>query len=316
MNKGMAKHVVQALKILKELGLPRAQQNERSSLFLLALINLTPEKKWCNADSPLIGITPIKDWIAEHYGKTFKPNSCETVRCQTMHQFVAAGVAIYNSDKPSRPVNSPDAGYQIAPEALVLLKTFGSKTWNSQLKLFLSHRETLAYQYAMPRKLEQISVRMKNGKTISLISGKHNALIKKIVEEFGRRFVPYGVLVYVGDTGKKWGFFDDKLLSELGVTVNSHGKMPDVILYCPKRKWLILVEAVTCRGPVDGKRYAELARLFTGSKVGIVYVTAFPDRSIMGRFLGEIAWKTEAWVADAPTLLIHFNGSRFLGPYN
>ncbi len=316
MNKGMAKHVVQALKILKELGLPRAQQNERSSLFLLALINLTPEKKWCNADSPLIGITPIKDWIAEHYGKTFKPNSCETVRCQTMHQFVAAGVAIYNSDKPSRPVNSPDAGYQIAPEALVLLKTFGSKTWNSQLKLFLSHRETLAYQYAMPRKLEQISVRMKNGKTISLISGKHNALIKKIVEEFGRRFVPYGVLVYVGDTGKKWGFFDDKLLSELGVTVNSHGKMPDVILYCPKRKWLILVEAVTCRGPVDGKRYAELARLFTGSKVGIVYVTAFPDRSIMGRFLGEIAWKTEAWVADAPTHLIHFNGSRFLGPYN
>ena len=316
MNKGMAKHVVQALKILKELGLPRAQQNERSSLFLLALINLTPEKKWCNADSPLIGITPIKDWIAEHYGKTFKPNSCETVRCQTMHQFVAAGVALYNSDKPSRPVNSPDAGYQIAPEALVLLKTFGSKTWNSQLKLFLSHRETLAYQYAMPRKLEQISVRMKNGKTISLISGKHNALIKKIVEEFGRRFVPYGVLVYVGDTGKKWGFFDDKLLSELGVTVNSHGKMPDVILYCPKRKWLILVEAVTCRGPVDGKRYAELARLFTGSKVGIVYVTAFPDRSIMGRFLGEIAWKTEAWVADAPTHLIHFNGSRFLGPYN
>ena len=156
---------------------------------------------------------------------------------------------------------------------------------------------------------------MKDGKTISLISGKHNALIKKIVEEFGRRFVPYGVLVYVGDTGKKWGFFDDKLLSELGVTVNSHGKMPDVILYCPKRKWLILVEAVTCRGPVDGKRHAELARLFTGSKVGIVYVTAFPDRSIMGRFLGEIAWETEAWVADSPAHLIHFNGSRFLGPY-
>ena len=316
MRKGMAKHVVQALEIIKELGLSHAQQNERSSLFLLALINLTPEKKWCNADSPLIGITPIQDWIAEHYGKTYKPNSCEIGRCQTMHQFVAAGVALYNSGKPFRPDNSPDAVYQIAPEALKLLKTFGSKAWNSQLKLFLSHRETLAYQYAMPRKLEQISVRMKDGKTISLISGKHNALIKKIVEEFGRRFVPYGVLVYVGDTGKKWGYFDDKLLSELGVTVNSHGKMPDVILYCPKRKWLILVEAVTCRGPVDGKRHAELARLFTGSKVGIVYVTAFPDRSIMGRFLGEIAWKTEAWVADAPTHLIHFNGSRFLGPYN
>ena len=30
----------------------------------------------------------------------------------------------------------------------------------------------------------------------------------------------------------------------------------------------------------------------------------------------EIAWETEVWVADAPSHLIHFNGVRFLGPYN
>lgn len=35
----------------------------------------------------------------------------------------------------------------------------------------------------------------------------------------------------------------------------------------------------------------------------------------MGRYLGEIAWETEVWVADAPSHLIHFNGVRFLGPY-
>jgi hypothetical protein len=44
-------------------------------------------------------------------------------------------------------------------------------------------------------------------------------------------------------------------------------------------------------------------------------VTAFPNRAIMGRYLGEIAWETEVWVADAPSHLIHFNGVRFLGPY-
>lgn len=315
MSDGMAKHVVQALKIIKALGLPRAQQNERSALSLLALIDLTPKKKWCNASSRPIGITPIMEWMAEHYGKAYKPNTRETVRRQTMHQFVDAGIAIYNPDKPSRPVNSPDAVYQIAPEALELLKTFGSKAWAPQVVLFLSQKETLAHKYAMPRTFEQFPVRMKDGTTISLSPGKHSALIKKIVEEFGSRFVPDGVLVYAGDTGEKWGYFDDKLLSELGVKVNSHGKMPDAILYCPKRKWLILVEAVTSHGPVDGKRHAELARLFAGSKAGIVYVTAFPDRSIMGRYLGSIAWETEVWVADAPTHLIHFNGSRFLGPY-
>jgi hypothetical protein len=26
-------------------------------------------------------------------------------------------------------------------------------------------------------------------------------------------------------------------------------------------------------------------------------------------------WETEVWVAGSPTHLIHFNGERFLGPY-
>jgi adenine-specific DNA-methyltransferase len=63
------------------------------------------------------------------------------------------------------------------------------------------------------------------------------------------------------------------------------------------------------------KTHDELARLFARSSAGLVYVTAFPNRAIMGRYLGEIAWETEVWVADAPSHLIHFNGERFLGPY-
>jgi hypothetical protein len=55
--------------------------------------------------------------------------------------------------------------------------------------------------------------------------------------------------------------------------------------------------------------------LFAGSSAGLVYVTAFPNHAIMSRYLGEIAWETEVWVADAPSHLIHFNGERFLGPY-
>jgi len=76
-----------------------------------------------------------------------------------------------------------------------------------------------------------------------------------------------------------------------------------------------LVEAVTSHGPVDGKRHAELAELFAGATAGLVYVTAFPNRTILRRYLSEIAWETEVWVADAPSHLIHFNGERFLGPY-
>jgi type II restriction enzyme len=91
--------------------------------------------------------------------------------------------------------------------------------------------------------------------------------------------------------------------------------MPDVVLYFSEKDWLILIESVTSHGPVDGKRHEELAQLFANSSAGLVYVTAFPDRAIMRKYLGDIAWETEVWVADAPTHLIHFNGVRFLGPY-
>lgn len=87
-----------ALQIIISLGLPRGQQNERSALCLLALLNLTPDKTWADAEAPLMGITPIMNWIRDYYGKDYKPNTRETVRRQTMHQFVAAGLALYMYD--------------------------------------------------------------------------------------------------------------------------------------------------------------------------------------------------------------------------
>jgi len=304
-----------AKSILMALGLPRGQQNERSALCLLALLDLKPGGKWSKAQNPLIGITPMMDWIREHYRKDYAPNSRETVRRQTMHQFVDAGIALYNPDKPDRAVNSPAAVYQIEPLALSLIRSFGTKGWHDNLTKYLSENQTLAAKYASERKQSLLPVQVAPGKTIALSPGEHSELIRKIIEDFGGRFVPGGVLIYAGDTGDKWGYFDAPLLGELGVVVDAHGKMPDVVLHYPAKNWLVLVESVTSHGPVDGKRHEELARLFSGSTAGLVYVTAFPNRATMSRYLGEIAGETEVWVADSPSHLIHFNGERFLGPY-
>ena len=105
------------------------------------------------------------------------------------------------------------------------------------------------------------------------------------------------MLIYAGDMGEKFGYFDAVLLSKLGVAVDTHGKMPDVLLYYPERNWLLLIESVTSHGPVDAKRHAELSRQFANATAGPVYVTAFPNRTIMSRYLGKIAWETEVWVA-------------------
>ncbi len=305
-----------ALTIIEFMGLPRAQINERSALTLLSLLDLRPDRVWKDSATPLMGITPMMDWMRVHHGKEYAPNTRETIRRQTMHQFVEAGIALYNPDDPKRAVNSPKAVYQIEPHFVAALRTYGTDAWASEIADFKKRQQSLVERYAAEREQNRIPVTTTDGKSLSLSAGEHSELIRDIIEDFGARFVPGGKLVYAGDTGVKWGYFDEKLLAGLKVDPGSHGKMPDVILYDEKRNWLLLIESVTSHGPVDGKRHDELTRLFSSSSAGLVYVTAFPNRAIMGRYLGEIAWETEVWVADAPSHLIHFNGDRYLGPHD
>jgi hypothetical protein len=106
------------------------------------------------------------------------------------------------------------------------------------------------------------------------------------------------------------------ILNDLGLPKQQQNrKMPDVVVYYSEKNWLVLIEAVTSHGPVNPKRRRELKALFSGSMAGIVFVTAFLDRKAMVKYLNDISWETEVWIAESPTHLIHFNGERFLGPY-
>ncbi|MBI3902060.1 MAG: restriction endonuclease [Nitrosomonadales bacterium] len=310
------KRIEEALDVLRQLGMPNEQLNDRTAICLLALLDLPKTKEWKDASDPMLGIRAILDFAREKLGHNYAENTRESIRKYSVKQLVAAGVLLHNPDKPDRAVNSSDNCYQVEPNALSLFRKFGTKAWKKALLNYSETRQTLADQFAQHRDMQRIPVVIKHGHQIKLSAGKHSDLIRAIIEEFIPRFVPGGELVYVGDTGTKWGYFDDKLLHALGVKVGSHGKMPDVVIYHRKKNWLILVEAVASSGPVDGIRHAELSDLFKASTAGLVYVTAFPDRGeIMRKFLSVVAWETEVWCASDPTHLIHFNGIRFLGPY-
>lgn len=305
----------QALKVLRDLDMPRTQINDRSALCLLALLDLTPRRAWSESLAPLIGITPIMDWVRQNYRKGYAPNTRETFRRQTMHQFIQAGIAHYNPDLPNRPVNSPAAVYQITPECLAVVRSVGTRRYRSAVAEFLTNRGSLAQRYAMEREMAKVPLLLTAGREIALSPGRHSQLIRKICEEFGPRFIPGGQVAYVGDTGEKWGYFDDRIFRVVGVTVDDHGKMPDVVFYYPDKGWLILAEAVTSHGPVDAKRHQELAEMFRLSRAGLVFLSAFPDRRTFIKYAKLISWETDVWIADEPTHLIHFNGIRFLGPY-
>jgi adenine-specific DNA-methyltransferase len=309
------KRLQEARRILKDLGLPREQQNERSALTLLALVDLKPRTPWSQASSPLCGITPMLEFFAEHYGKVYAPNTRETVRRQTIHQFIQAGLAIPNPDKPTRPTNSPHAVYQIEERALALLRSYGTEEWDSRLTDYLATVGTLSVRYAEEREMRRIPLVLPTGAQITLSPGGQNLLVQRIIEEFCPRFTPGGKPVYVGDTKAKWAYFDQGALEEVGVAVEAHGKMPDVVVFHEGRRWLVLIEAVTGHGPMSPKRHHELKTLFKGAKAGLVFVTAFLTRRDLAKHLRDIAWETEVWIAENPTHMVHFDGERFLGPF-
>jgi hypothetical protein len=166
------------------------------------------------------------------------------------------------------------------------------------------------------KKRKMIPVQIAQNKKILLTSGKSNNLIKKAIEGCCRRFAPNGTVLYAGDTGLKFGYCNEKAFAEMGIKINTHGKMPDVVVHFKKKDWVVLVEAVTSHGPVDPKRRLELSNLFKEIKSKLVYVTCFLNKSDLAKYVSEISWETEVWVADNPSHLIHFNGERFLGPYD
>lgn len=307
--------VSEAQAVLKALGLPRPQTNERSALTLLALLNLTPDRSWSDVEQPLMGITPMMDFMADHYGKRYAPNSRETVRRQTVHQFVSAGICVRNPDDPTRPVNSGNNVYQVPTEVIDLLKVFGMDEWEEALADYKELAQPLVHKWAAERDMARIPVRLPSGKEITLSPGGQNVLIKQVVEEFCSRFAPGGEVLYIGDADKKFAEYDEEGLAALGVDLGEHGKMPDLLVHRADKGWLLIVEAVTSHGPMDPKRHEELTTLFAGCKVPLVFITALPNRQGLRKYIADIAWETEVWVADAPSHLIHFDGEKFLGPH-
>ena len=299
---------------LEQINTPKSQQNERSALCILALSNLKPDSSWNSIDRPMLGITEMMEWFEKYYSKKYAPNSRETVRRYSIHQFVQMGLVVENPDEPSRAINSPNWRYQLSDQGYNLLVNYKTSHWEREKdKYKKSMKNKLKVKH---RNLPTIPVKIMNGEEIQLSAGGQNELIKKIIEEFCPRFTPGSKILYLGDAGKKFIVNEIDVLSKYNVRIDSHGKMPDVIILSEKRGWLVFIEAVTSHGPVDLKRKNELEDIFRISGLGLVFITAFKDKKDMIKYINHISWETDVWLADNPDHLIHFDGEKFLGPYD
>ncbi len=313
-NGGHMPKIEEAKDLLNGLGLPPAQRNEIAALTLLALAGLTESDPWKSARRRSIRIHDMISFIEHNYHKRYAENTRETFRRQVLHQFEQARLVDLNPDYPTLPTNSPRTHYAISEELLPVIQSYGTKTHRRHLDRFISERGTLLEIYQQRKSQHLIPLRDTRGHEYQLSPGKHNQLQVAVVEKFAPRFAPGAKLLYLGDTAHKTLIMNTTELEKVGFPADKHSKLPDIVLYVPKKRWLFLIEVVTAHGPVSPKRHRELEKLLAGS-LGRIYVSVFPDFKEYLRHVREIAWETEVWIQEAPDHLIHYNGSKFLGPH-
>ncbi|AXG75156.1 restriction endonuclease [Flavobacterium arcticum] len=311
-----------AKELLEKLGLPKAQCNNRSAWVFLALADIKPNDNWAEAKSPLLPTVTIMEFIRNEYGMDYKPNSRETIRRQTLHQFEQARIIDRNRDNPARATNSKDNNYSLNKEVINILVEYPKGNWEKKILEYKNSVTELTEQYKRTREIHMIPIKTPDGRVFELSPGEHNKLHADIIYEFCSRFIGSdGHILYIGDTASsreekgKYMLLETEYLKSLNVSPMSHDKLPDVIVYDEKNNWLFLIEAVTSHGPISPKRWVELEVAFKECKAGLVYVTAFPNQNTFRKYAADIAWETEVWIADNPSHMIHFNGDRFLGPH-
>ncbi len=71
LDKQIEEKLKETIDLLTKFGMPSAQLNDRTAYCLLALLNMTPEKEWENAENPLVGITPMIEFAKEYYKRAY-----------------------------------------------------------------------------------------------------------------------------------------------------------------------------------------------------------------------------------------------------
>ncbi len=248
--------------------------------------------------------------IKDYFQKSYAENSRETFRRQTLHQLEQAGIVDKNPSDPLRATNSPKTDYAVSETALTVVREFGAAGWKRAVGEFRSHQGS-ERTASRRRKRGTIAVTLSEGKVLRFSPGKHNELQGLVLTVFRQRFCPDATVLYVGDTSNKLLHVNAKMAADLRIRISKHDKLPDIIMFDAKKRELLIVEVVTSHGPVSRKRFIELEEWISGCAVDRIYVSAFPDFTEFKRHLDDLAWDTEAWIAQEPSHLVHYNGPKF-----
>lgn len=296
--------------ILEQLRVPTKQQNERTALIMLALAGLTKKSKWKDTTENYYRTHDLRLFINENYDKTYKENTRETFRKDSLKPLCNAAIIETNGVI----TNSPKTAYRLTRETARLLRSYGTDHWEDELKEFQETHKTLEAIYDQKKLVEKTAFRV-NETPLVFKTSPHNRLQKAVLEEFIPRFAGEKTqLLYVGDTADRNLYFDKEKIKKLNIDVFENAALPDIVVYDPERDWVYFIEAVTSVGPMSPERVHNIKKYCENCTSGLIFVTAFQTMKKYKEFISDVAWDTEIWIAEMPDHMIHLNGDRFMGP--
>jgi len=312
------KMINEALEILEDVGIPLESKTERGmermAVCFLAVASVTDSWSKASCDN-FYKTRDIISYVNAHFEENISSGSYDDIRRKDLKLLVLADLVVNSGEKQLSATNDPTRGYSLNVDFRNLIIHYGTKKWKEKLETFIKNRPSLKDILNRKRAIEYVPVKIPQGIELHFSSGEHNILQKKIIEEFLPRFGVGCSVLYVGDTANKLLYIDEENLKRINFFKLSHDELPDIIAYNTVHNWLYLIEAVYSSGPMSEIRVHELKKLLKDCKADLIFITAFLKRDDFRKWSTEIAWETEVWIADNPDHLIHFNGSKYLGPY-
>jgi len=320
-SKPVQKLINEALDILESVGIPLSTKSERGlermAVCFLVVAGVTKDWKKAKStdDNVHLKTRDIINIINKNFEEKISSGSYDDIRRKDLKLLVLADLVVNSGVNKGSATNDPTRGYALHSEFKDLIITYKTDKWNKTIKKFTKNKPTISEVLKRKRNLDKIPVKLPNGKPLQLSLGKHNILQKEIIEQFLPRFGNDCEVLYIGDTSNKILHIEEGELRKLNFFELSHDELPDIIAYSKKNNWLYLIEAVHSSGPMSEMRVLELKNMLKNCKAELIFVTAFLTRAEFRKWMIDIAWETEVWIADNYDHLIHFNGNKFLGPF-
>jgi hypothetical protein len=298
---------------LQAIGFPERRNTRQTAVCIYALLDTGPRLglvmgKQCLNEGARIH--DILEFARQDLGIQVAENTRETYRKHSLKPLLDHFLVTRHSTA----VNDPNTYY-------VLNRSFEEALHKALGEPDEEARNAIASRWAKafgkepsapaPGAISTVTVEV-NDQVVTLSPGRHNQLIHDIIQEFAPGFIDQPRVLCVSDAAHKLRYVDERA-EELGLVIGEHEKLSDVLLYSTSRNIVYVVEAVTSAGPIDEARIADIEQtLLAGRKpgFGLEYFTAFPDRATFRRFVEDIAWGTQVWLAAEPFGLILFRRYR------